>query len=46
MKYNLYLSQSNYSVHIHPTAVTYWLPYSVACVWSYVKNNPVINENI
>ena len=42
---NLYLFQANNTALTVGDIAVYWLPYSIACVWSYVKNIPEISEN-
>lgn len=42
---NLYLFQANNTALTVGDIATYWLPYSIACVWSYVKNIPEISDN-
>jgi len=41
---NIYLFQPQYSVEVRGED-NYWLPYSVACLWSYCSQFDDINEN-
>ena len=42
--HNVYLFQPQYAVDIRKET-TYWIPYSVGCIWSYVSQFPEIKEN-
>ena len=42
--HNIYLFQVNYQAGLGKY-VSQWLPYSVAAVWAYVEQNPIIKEN-
>lgn len=44
MKQNVYLFQPQYSVEIRDEK-NYWLPYSVACLWSYASQFEWVTEN-
>ncbi len=44
MKKNVYLFQPQYAVEIREEP-TYWLPYSVGCLWSYSVQFDDINQN-
>jgi len=44
MKKNIYLFQPQYAVEFRKET-TYWIPYSVGCIWSYVNQYPDIQEN-
>lgn len=44
MKKNLYLFQPHQSFEFN-NKKSYWLPYSVGCLWSYAQQNSVINEH-
>jgi radical SAM superfamily enzyme YgiQ (UPF0313 family) len=43
-KKNLYLFQPQYAVEFRKE-LTYWIPYSVGCLWSYVSQFDDIKEN-
>ncbi len=43
MKNNIYLFQPQYSVEVRKED-NYWLPYSVACLWSYCSQYDYINS--
>ena len=42
--HNVYLFQPQYAVDVRKET-TYWIPYSVGCIWSYVSQFPEIKEN-
>jgi hypothetical protein len=44
MKQNIYFFQPQYSINYKGTP-TYWLPYSVGCIWSYLLQFPDITDN-
>lgn len=44
MKKNVYLFQPQYTSKFN-NKVTYWIPYSVGCLWSYVQQFEHITEN-
>ena len=44
MKKNLYLFQPHQSFEFN-NKKSYWLPYSVGCLWSYAQQNSVVNEH-
>ena len=41
---NIYFIQPQYSVNVRDTK-NYWMPYSVACLWSYCKEFDDIKES-
>ncbi len=41
---NIYLFQPQYSVEVREED-TYWLPYSVGCLWSYCSQYKIITDN-
>lgn len=42
--YNVYLFQVNYQAGLGKY-ISQWLPYSIATVWAYVEQNPVVKDN-
>lgn len=42
--YNVYLFQVNYQAGLGKY-ISQWLPYSIATIWAYVEQNPVVRDN-
>ena len=41
---NVYLFQPQYAVDVRKET-NYWLPYSIACVWSYAQQFDFVRDN-